>query len=313
MAPPVRRPAHSRGWLALLVSLALHGALVVALARLPGRAETRRAAADGPAVMELVEEAEAPAFLAPTPGPAVTPAQPAKSAGGEAVIAVGVRASGESITPAVHHTEPTPAAAPVDPAVFGAPGDGSGPAAGGAPALFESGTPARSVVYVIDRSSSMGPGGLLEAATRELCASLARLPPATQFQIILYHDQPEALFPGRAALLPATAANVQRAARLLVEVRAEGGTDHLRALRLALSLGPEVIYLLTDADDLSNADRHEVTRLNRGRAVIHTIELSTSNRGRTDMPLQVLARENRGTYRAADLGPQRAQRRQNDE
>jgi hypothetical protein len=157
------------------------------------------------------------------------------------------------------------------------------------------------VVYVIDRSASMGPGGLLAAATRELCASLARLPPAMQFQVIIYHDQPEALFPGRPALLPATPENTQRAARLLAEVRAEGGTDHLKALRLALSLGPEVIYLLTDADDLSDSARREVTQINRGRVVIHTIELNPANRGRADMPLQALARENRGTYRAVDL------------
>ena len=55
-----------------------------------------------------------------------------------------------------------------------------------------------------------------------------------------------------------------------------------QALRLALSLAPEVVYLLTDADDLSDADRALVTHLNRGRAVIHTIELNTSNRDRTD-------------------------------
>ena len=41
--------------------------------------------------------------------------------------------------------------------------------------------------------------------------------------------------------------------------------------------------------------------LNQGRAVIHTIELSIGNRERSEMPLQALARDNRGTYRAVAL------------
>jgi hypothetical protein len=144
---------------------------------------------------------------------------------------------------------------------------------------------------------------LLAAAVRELCASLERLPAEARFQVIVYHDQPELLLSGRAELVPAGTYNTDRAARRLKGLRAEGGTNHLSALRLALGLAPEVVFLLTDADDLSDADRHVVTKLNRGRAVIHTIELNPSHRGRADMPLQVLARENRGRYLAVHLGP----------
>jgi hypothetical protein len=181
------------------------------------------------------------------------------------------------------------------------PGTGREDSGGSTSAFFAIGTQARRVVYVIDRSASMGPGGLLAAAVRELCASLERLPAVTRFQIVVYHDQPELLIPGRSELVAASLDNTSRAVRLLQGLRAEGGTNHLRALRLALSLAPEVVYLLTDADDLSDAERSEVTRINRGRAAIHTIELNLSNRNRTDMPLQVLARENRGRYMAVDL------------
>jgi hypothetical protein len=302
---PVRHDHRTRGWLALAVSLSLHAVLAVVLARLSARAEAPRAAADGPPTVCLVmevDEPQGPPCLIPAPG------HSAKSGGNEGVIQVSVREASENIAPTPQRTEQPPALASIDPAVFGQAGwpcDGAGSERGsggaGSAALFEGGTPARSVVYVIDRSASMGPGGLLATAVRELSASLVRLPTTTMFQVILYHDQPELLLPARPPLLPATTENVLRASRLLAEVRAEGGTDHLRALHLALSLGAEVLYLLTDADDLNDADRREVTRLNRGRAVIHTIELNTANRGRADMPLQVLARENRGSYRAVDL------------
>jgi Ca-activated chloride channel family protein len=313
MKSPVRRAVRRRGWLALAVSLALHGGLVWALTLLPGAGARLAAPEAGPVGLDLVQEGaedEGTSFLVPQPGPGgPQPAQAAKSASEDgAGPEVAVNHSPESIVPIAHQPEQSPGTALVDPAVFsqaGGPGEGTGAGheggGGGTTAFFAIGTQARSVVYVIDRSASMGPGGLLAAAVRELCASLARLPAATRFQVVVYHDQPALLLPGRAQLVPASPDNTERAARLLKGLQAEGGTNHLRALQLALSLAPEVVYLLTDADDLSDADRQKVTYNNRGRAVIHTIELNTSNRHRADMPLQVLARENRGRYMAVDL------------
>jgi hypothetical protein len=214
---------------------------------------------------------------------------------------VGVRAGAESIVP-VAHREIVPASPgggePNGPP--GAEGNGGSPsglAGGGPPSFFQVGTQAERIVYVFDRSGSMGYNGLLAAAVRELLASLNRLPPRVQFQIVVYHNEAEYLL-GRRDLLAATPENIAEVAHALTALHAEGGTDHLRAMRLALSVGAQVIYLLTDADDLTDAARREITRLNAGRAVIHTIELNTANRGRPDMPLQVLARDNGGRYRA---------------
>jgi hypothetical protein len=305
----VRGRVRRRGWLALAVSLALHGALVWALTLLPGGMRHRPSAEVGPVGLDLVQEAEedepASFFLAPRGSSGSPSAQPANSSAAP-LPEVAVTHSPESVVPLTHRSEQPPGAAVVDPALFtqaaGAhEGSGTGrEGSGGTPAFFAIGTQARSVVYVIDRSASMGPGGLLAAAVDELCASLKRLPTATRFQIVVYHDQPELLLAGRAELVAASLDNTDRAARRLKDLRAEGGTNHLRALRLALSLAPEVVYLLTDADDLSDADRSTVTHINRGRAVIHTIELNLANRNRADMPLQVLARENRGRYLAVD-------------
>jgi hypothetical protein len=166
-------------------------------------------------------------------------------------------------------------------------------------------TQAQSVVYVIDRSGSMGRGGRLALARHELLASLERLPPGTRFQIIAYNRFAEPLrIACQSGLVPATAANKLQAALLLEGLPPEGGTEHLAALRQALLLQPEAIYFLTDADDLQPDQVQTLTRLNHGRTIIHTIELTARHRNAPGMPLQVLARENRGAYRGVDLGDQ---------
>jgi Ca-activated chloride channel family protein len=168
--------------------------------------------------------------------------------------------------------------------------------------LFASPARARSVVYVIDRSVSMGLNGALEQVKRELLASLSRLPSDMRFQIIFYNRSAQPLVLGGAAgITSATDANRAAVAQQLESLQAEGGTEHLPALSLALSYQADVIYFLTDADDLRPEQVRQVTQMNRGRAAIHTIELTTANAHRLDMPLQTLARENRGTYRAVTL------------
>jgi hypothetical protein len=157
------------------------------------------------------------------------------------------------------------------------------------------------IVYVIDRSSSMGRYGALTRASAELVASLRSLPPDALFQVIVYNSTAHPLIEGEGGLLPATSAHVQRAIETLALLDATRGTVHDRALPLALALQPDVIYFLTDADDLTTAYLRAITERNHGRAVIHVIELNIANSQRPDAPLQVFARQNRGTYRAVDL------------
>src|SRR5262249_17807209 len=104
--------------------------------------------------------------------------------------------------------EPAAQAAPAGAATAGAgkPGEAGAPANGGAAASFLQG-PARRrrIVYVIDRWVSMGISGGLDAARRELLASLAHLPEAARFQVILYNRAAEPLhLDGSSDLLPAT-------------------------------------------------------------------------------------------------------------
>lgn len=159
----------------------------------------------------------------------------------------------------------------------------------------------RRLLYVIDCSMSMGKNGALEAAFLELLKSLKNLPAGSRFQIVVYNSSASLLFPHRDAWLPATPEIIQDVARAVLQVRAEGLTDHGPALKLALGLQPEVVYFLTDADDLRQEHLRIAYEWNRNRAVIHTVELTALHRDRPAMPLQVLARTSGGMYRAVDL------------
>jgi hypothetical protein len=149
-----------------------------------------------------------------------------------------------------------------------------------------------SVVFVIDRSASMGLDGRLERARREVAASLERLPPTARFQVIAYHRSPERL--AGQGLVRAAADAVATAIAALDRLNPEGGTDHANALRAALALQPDVIYFLTDDDDLTAADVRMVTLLNRSRARIHAL-CFVEPLGDSSMP--ALARQNRGVFR----------------
>ena len=145
----------------------------------------------------------------------------------------------------------------------GLPGGGGGEG-GGAGGVLRAPAAARSVVYVIDRSISMGMGGALSIAKRELLAGIDALPDDARFAVILYNGLAEPLtLGGQSGLVPATRANRAEAARQVDEVLAQGGTNHLAALRRAVALEPDVIFFVTDADELTADEVRNVTLLNR--------------------------------------------------
>jgi hypothetical protein len=160
---------------------------------------------------------------------------------------------------------------------------------------------ARTVVFVLDRSTSMGLNGGLSAARRELLASLDHLPVSTRFQVILYNREATPLrLGGKTELVAATDEARREAHWLLASVRAEGSTNHQEALRRALAFLPELILFITDADDLTKEQVRAITHLNAGRSVLHTIELSSHRAEQADGALRLLAQCNGGTYRRVD-------------
>lgn len=179
---------------------------------------------------------------------------------------------------------------------------------GAATAFFQLSARGRSVVYVLDRSVSMGLNGALTAVKRELLSSLEQLPSEARFQVIFYNRQTEPLVLDHSAdMVPASASTKRQVEMHLEKLLAEGGTDHVAALRRALSLRPDVIFFLTDADDLKIEHVRTVSMLNRGRSVIHAIEIGDSVHGKGDSgvggsnPLRRLAQENGGDYRAVTV------------
>ncbi len=162
-------------------------------------------------------------------------------------------------------------------------------------------------VFVFDRSGSMGGSGrsALAAAKDELIASLKPLESTHQFQIIFYNDEP-LLFqpPGRGQQLSfADEPSKQAAEKFIRQIRADGATDHERALSLALRLQPDVIFFLTDADQpvMSTAELSRVQRMNSGQAAIHAIEFGFGPPLSGENFLMRLAAQNSGQHRYVDV------------
>jgi hypothetical protein len=84
---------------------------------------------------------------------------------------------------------------------------------------------------------------------------------------------------------------------------ADGGTAHEEALSMALRLGADTIFFLTDADQpvLSPAELERIWQLNGGRAVIHAIEFGRGPSLLTENFLRAIARANSGRYTYVDV------------
>ena len=148
---------------------------------------------------------------------------------------------------------------------------------------------------------SVGLSGAWDVARREVVASLAHLPATSSFQVILYDVWPQPLLiNGSSSLLPAGEDNARRVDQQLAAVNPGGSTKHKVALFSALDLHPEVIFLVTDGDDLTLDEVRQVTLRNRG-AAIHVVELTTSRQAQEGGPLQELAVRNRGTYQLRNI------------
>lgn len=169
------------------------------------------------------------------------------------------------------------------------------------------------VVFLLDRSSSMS-GSLLgtkvrpiDVAKAELMRSINSLSGDHEFQIVFYHDDTRALNSPEGAikgikLLPVSELNLNLARNFVNQVRAEQGTDHFRALSLAVSLHPDVIYFLTDADSkLGTDDINRLRRMSQG-TIINCVEFGRgsqlSGTGLNERNfMQRLSEETGGVYR----------------
>jgi von Willebrand factor type A domain len=151
----------------------------------------------------------------------------------------------------------------------------------------------RTIVYVLDRSSSMAPGGKLARAVECIRLSLRELSADVHFAVVVYHGTAEALkINGSDMPVPASPQNIATAETLLKQLTAEGSSRHIEGLRKGLNLQPDELFLLTDADDLNPEHIRRVTELNRKNVAIHPVLFGTYRSGGS--PFEALARKNGG-------------------
>jgi von Willebrand factor type A domain len=284
--------------IAFLLALAAHGLLLVALFCIPYKNDpSRTMAVDG---VRLDSEM---LTLDDRPSRRVRPADPV-----EQFVPVVLSTPAYPTTARENVTAPTVARGQTTAPNTASPGvgpndgpeSGTGEAGPGRRFFPEAGT-GRSVVFVIDRSLSMGMYGALATARAAVLNALAQLPSGVRFQIVLYNRKADLLYLRGATTLTLLDEEVRRdVERALADLDAVGSTDHVEALRVGLRLRPDVLYLVTDAGDLRAAEADAVARLNtqltQGRTCIHTIELSRRPE-QPDNPLRRVAVLNHGTYR----------------
>jgi len=112
--------------------------------------------------------------------------------------------------------------------------------------------PGQTIVYVLDSSGSMGESGKLALARSALLATLHEQPEGVRFQVIVYGSTARPLLAGNACV-PVDRANIETAESKLATLEAKGRSNHVEAVRLAMGCRPDLILLLTDAEDLSLA------------------------------------------------------------
>lgn len=184
------------------------------------------------------------------------------------------------------------------PATDGDANGGSGRGgAGGKASFFGLGAGGRRIVFVVDASASMNHPYLGEAKTRfgqiklELAKSILGLTEEQQFFIIFFNehaipmpaDGMEHAYPG----------NQQRFLAWLASVPASGLTDPRPALTMALSLRPDVVYLLTDGTFPRDV-QGDLFALRQSVVEVNTIAIGDP---RAEKSLKPLATHNGGKFR----------------
>jgi Ca-activated chloride channel family protein len=130
---------------------------------------------------------------------------------------------------------------------------------------------AKDVVFVLDRTGSMG-GEKIQQAKAALRFCLGRLHRADRFDVVAFNESRSTVGD---KLMPASAANVQKAGRFVGELAARGGTDIDSALSATLRLfdsadRPRYVVFLTDGlptvgeTNVENILKHVAAR-NEGR------------------------------------------------
>lgn len=144
-------------------------------------------------------------------------------------------------------------------------------------------------LYVIDCSGSMDQGYRLQSAKAELRRSVNALRFPQRFHVIFFNHEPIPM-PGD-MVRSADADAKADLSRWLSRIDAGGETDPRGALKTAISLRPDAVFLLTDGE-FPEGTAEMIARSNKTRVPIHCVDLS----GGESEQLRRIARDSRGKY-----------------
>ena len=180
---------------------------------------------------------------------------------------------------------------------------GRGPHDGLRSSFFGSGGNAHHVVYAIDRSGSMVE--TFDTVRTEMLISISRLSPKQDFHVILFAKGPPLEAAAR-RLSVASRMNKGAAAKFLEDVRAQGQTDAIPALKRAFAVlaradkrrGRKLIYLLTDGNFPDNAAvLAAIRKLNKDKKVSINTYLYGRRPPEAEKVMRLIAKENKGRYK----------------
>jgi len=175
-------------------------------------------------------------------------------------------------------------------------GSGSGTGSGSASTFFGIHAAGQRVVYIVDASNSMnrpydGPGKTRFGQMKlELAKSILRLKEEQRFFVIFFNEHANPM--PSTGLENAYPQNQQRYLNWVAAVPAVGMTDPRPALSLAMSLNPDVIYLLTDGT-FPRGVQGELGSLRQRAVQINTIAFGDE---KAEKSLKPLALHNHGQF-----------------
>jgi hypothetical protein len=189
--------------------------------------------------------------------------------------------------------------------LFGGEGNGMADIGEGlkaAAAFFGAKSSGDEFVFVVDNSNSMT-RGRFETAMLELMRTVNAMSPRQKFYVIFFSDTAYRMFHPEPApsLIPATQENKLRLQRWLGTVQLCLRTDGEAAMQAALSLNPDVIYVLGDGA-FTDKTTQKLTAPHNRRIPIQTLGMEVDSKGATQ--LQAIAQANRGTYRLVGTSPE---------
>jgi len=137
----------------------------------------------------------------------------------------------------------------------------------------------KSVVYILDRSTSMGlTRETFDAARAALFASVQALPSESRYQVLSYNGRVARLFPGRDLLKKSTEQDAQLITALR-ELKPEGDSQHEVALRAALAFGADYLVFITDADEDELASLKSILKGHTKPVVVSIVRVTAGKVG----------------------------------